>query len=352
MAEPVKLPSGNWRIQVFLGRDKNGKRKFKSVTAPTKREVKRKADQLELSLSKLNVDFNDMTLEQAYDMYIKSKSDVLSPATIAGYERSKRNHFQELMPFKLSKLNQIMIQNAVNSLSATHSPKTVRNAHGLLSAVLKVYYPNLQLHTTLPQKVKPKYIIPTTAEINMLLDIANDKVRVPILLASQGGLRRSEICALTIDDFTNFGVYINKAAVKNKDNITVIKTTKTEAGTRFVPLPQAVIAEARKWKYFGIKPSTLSSAYERLLEKADVPRFSFHKLRHYYASELHAQGIPDQYIAQYGGWATVDMLHKIYQHTMRDKTDAIAEKILNVFNTNFQSAEKVNTKVNTHKKKA
>ena len=63
MAEPVKLPSGNWRIQVFLGRDKNGKRKFKSVTAATKREVKRKADQLELSLSKLNVDFNDMTLE-------------------------------------------------------------------------------------------------------------------------------------------------------------------------------------------------------------------------------------------------------------------------------------------------
>lgn len=349
MAEPKKMPSGNWRILVYIGKDKSGKKKYKSITAATKREAKRKADQLELSLSKLNVDFNDMTLEQAYDMYIKSKSDVLSPATIAGYERSKRNHFQELMHFKLSKLNQIMIQNAVNSLSATHSSKTVRNAHGLLSAVLKVYYPNLQLRTTLPQKVKPEYIVPTTAEINKLLELANNKVRLPVLLASQGGLRRSEICALTIDDFSEFGVYVNKAAVFDKNKKIIIKTTKTESGTRFVPLPPAVIAEARKWKYFGIKPSTLSSAYERLLEKADVPRFSFHKLRHYYASELHAQGIPDQYIAQYGGWATVDMLHKIYQHTMRDKTDAIAEKVLNIFNSNFQ---KDNTKDNLQKKKA
>lgn len=146
-------------------------------------------------------------------MYIDSKSAVLSPSTIAGYEKIKRNYFTELMPFKLTKITAVMIQNSVNALSVNHSPKTVRNAHGLLSAVLKVYYPALTLNTTLPQKVKPQYTIPTTEDINKLLELADDRLRVPIKLASQGSLRRSEICALQPSDFNSFGVSITKAVV-------------------------------------------------------------------------------------------------------------------------------------------
>lgn len=352
MAEPKKLPSGSWRVRVFIGKDKDGKKKYKSITASSKREAKRAADQYELTLTNTSIDFNDLTLAQAYDLYIESKSAVLSPSTIAGYKRSRRNHFAEIMPFKLSKLTSVMIQNAVNSLAATHSPKTVRNAHGLLSAVLKAYYPNFQLNTRLPQKVKPQYVIPTTQEISQLLALAGDEIRVPILLASQGGLRRSEICALTVEDFNDFGVSINKAAVYDDNKKIAVKTTKTVAGTRFVPLPPSVISEAKQYEYFGITPNRLSHLYEALLKKADVPRFSFHKLRHYFASELHAQGIPDQYIAAIGGWQTVEMLHNIYQHTMRDKTDTMTAKILNVFNTNFSQKSSDDTKDDTKNKKA
>ena len=349
MSEPKKLPSGTWRVLVYIGKGKDGKKKYKSITAPTKREAKKAAEQFELTLTGTSLDFNDLTLEQAYDLYIESKSKVLSPSTIAGYKRSRRNHFADIMPFKLTKLTPVMIQNSVNALAAEHSPKTVRNAHGLLSAVLKTYYPTFQLNTRLPQKIKPQYIIPTTEEINKLLDLAGDEIRVPILLASQGGLRRSEICALTAADFNDFGVNISKANVYDDDKNVVTKTTKTVAGTRFVPLSPEVISEVKGWRFFGISPNRLSHLYEQLLKKADVPRFSFHKLRHYFASELHAQGIPDQYIAEIGGWQTVEMLHNIYQHTLRDKTDTMTAKILSVFNTNFQ---KDNTKDNTQEKKA
>jgi len=37
--KPEKLKSGNWRCKVFLGTDLNGKKKFASVTAPTKKEA-------------------------------------------------------------------------------------------------------------------------------------------------------------------------------------------------------------------------------------------------------------------------------------------------------------------------
>lgn len=87
MAEPKKMPSGNWRVRVFLGKDKSGKKKYKSITAATKKEAKRAADRFELSLTTSCIDYNDLTLEQACKMYIESKSAVLSPSTIAGYEK-------------------------------------------------------------------------------------------------------------------------------------------------------------------------------------------------------------------------------------------------------------------------
>lgn len=342
MAKAKKLKSGNWRVLVYEYTDENKKRHYKSITASTKKEAEYQA--AEYALNRKETSYEDLTLSEAYQRYIESKSAVLSPSTIAGYDYSKRTYFQKLMPMKLSKINTKLIQTAVNELSATHSPKTVRNAHGLLHSVIKSYKPDFEFNTTLPQSVKPDYIIPTTEDINKLLKSADEKIRVPILLASQGGLRRSEICALTPSDFTEFGVNINKAAVLDVNKKVVIKTTKTIAGTRFVPLPQNVIKEAKEWKYFGCTPRTLSNQYCRLRDKINIPKFSFHKLRHYFASELHAQGIPDQYIAEIGGWETIEMLQRIYQHTLRDKQKEMSEKIISIFDTNFQ---KCNTKCNT-----
>lgn len=346
MAKAKKLKSGNWRVLVYEYTDENKKRHYKSITAPTKKEAEYQA--AEYALNRKDNSYEDLTLSEAYQRYIDSKSAVLSPSTIAGYDYSKRTYFQKLMPMKLSKINAKLIQTAVNELSATHSPKTVRNAHGLLHSVIKAYRPSFEFNTTLPQRIKPQYTIPTTADINSLLKNANEKIRIPILLASQGGLRRSEICALTPSDFTDFGVNINKAAVLDVNKKVVVKTTKTVAGTRFVPLPQNVIAEAREWKYFGCSPRTLSTWYDRLHQKVNIPKFSFHKLRHYFASELHAQGIPDQYIAEIGGWDTVEMLQKIYQHTLRDKQEVMSDKIINIFNNNFENA----TRNATQKKKS
>lgn len=335
MAKAKKLPSGNWRVQVYSHTDENRKRHYKSFTASTKKEAEYMAAEYQMS-SHRDLSYEDLTLREAYERYIDSKSAILSPSTIAEYTRMKNKHFQNLMPMKLSKIKAGLIQTAINEMSASSSPKTVRNAHGLLHSVLKAYCPGFEFSTTLPQKVKPKYIIPTTEEINKLLDNANDKIRVPILLASHGGLRRSEICALTAEDFTELGVNVTKACVYDESGSMVVKTTKTIAGTRFVPLPKNVINECRNWEYFGCSPKTLSTRYDRLCEKVDVPKFSFHKLRHYFASELHAQGIPDQYIAKIGGWESVEMLHRIYQHTLRDREDDILNKIVNIFNQNFQ----------------
>lgn len=335
MATAKKTKNGKWRVLVFDYTDEYGKRHYKSFTAKSKKEAEKAAKRFQVLENRDKEIYEDLTLAQAYDNYIAIKSAVLSPSTVAGYKRSRKNHFKRLMPMPLKNLTPQLVQAAVNEMSIDHSPKSVRNAHGLLHAVIMTYYPKFQFNSTLPQKIKPDYQIPTTEDINKLLLVCDERLRVPVLLASQGGLRRSEICALSPEDFTDTGVYVTKANVYNSTNEVITKTTKTVAGTRFVPLPQEVIAEARMWKHFNPTPTTLSNWYHKARKKADIPMFSFHKLRHYFASELHARGIPDKYIAEVGGWESVDVLHKIYQHTLRDKQTEFQTKIVDIFSSNF-----------------
>ena len=61
------------------------------------------------------------------------------------------------MPYKLNKLNNNIIQSAINDEAKKHSAKSVSNTYGLLSAVLKSFHPSLQLNITLPQKEKKRY---------------------------------------------------------------------------------------------------------------------------------------------------------------------------------------------------
>lgn len=137
--KPEQLKSGNWRIQLQI----KGHRY--SVTAPTKKEVREKAKQLYagLELEKRL----PMTVGRAMDQYIAEKSGVLSPSTIRGYKSVRRNYFQDLIDMNISDLTQGDIQLAVsNEALKGKSPKTVRNAHGLLNSVLEEFRPNFNVH--------------------------------------------------------------------------------------------------------------------------------------------------------------------------------------------------------------
>ena len=66
------------------------------------------------------------------------------------------------------------IQTEINRLSKEHSPKTVRNYHGFISAVLGTFCPNLKICTTLPQKVKNEPYIPSDNDVKQILEYVKD----------------------------------------------------------------------------------------------------------------------------------------------------------------------------------
>ena len=82
----------------------------------------------------------DITLDEAMERYIKSKS-MLSPATIRGYESMRRIYFGSIKTTKLRDLTQEKIQAEISTIAKTHSPKSVRNAHGFISAVISMFVP-------------------------------------------------------------------------------------------------------------------------------------------------------------------------------------------------------------------
>ena len=68
MAKAKKLPSGNWRVQVFAGTDSNGKRIMKSFTAETKKEAEFLAAQF---TARHKEPVSEMTVGKAIDKYTR-----------------------------------------------------------------------------------------------------------------------------------------------------------------------------------------------------------------------------------------------------------------------------------------
>ena len=342
MAKAKKLPSGNWRVLVYAGKE-NGKPKYKSFTAPTKREAEAKA--ATYTLDRKDRENGKMTVREAIDRYIQSKENILSPSTCREYIRMAKHYPIDLLDRQLDSVTQENVQFAMNVIAKDHSAKTVRNAHGLLSSALAVYAPDLTLRTTLPAKDKKEPYIPSDEDIKKLLDFVKGKsVEAPILLAATGGLRRGEISALTLDDFTDKGVNISKDMVLAADKREwMTKQPKTAAGFRFVVLPPEVIELAKQRLPFPV-PNTITDQFIKAIKACGIPRFSFHKLRHYYASSLHALGVPDKYIMASGGWESEQTLNTVYKHAMASVLEVETQKAVDHFSKVY------NTKYNTNKK--
>lgn len=334
MAKAKKLASGSWRCLVYDYTDAAGKRHYKSFTSqdPTQKG-RREAEALAAAwaLEKEERTRCPMTYGEALDRYIEERSATLSPSTIREYRRSRGADFQMLMSVPLDEITQEIVQKAVNEERRTHSPKSVRNMHGLLSGVLRSYRPDFALNTTLPQKERPDLYIPSDDDIKEILWYVgkfDKEMELPVLLAAFGPMRRSEICALESVDVKGNVVHVRRALVMNDRKEWVLKTTKSYAGDRFIDFPDFVAEKLRQreGRITDLTPTVITHRFRTALKKLGIHHFRFHDLRHYSASIQHAIGIPDAYIMQRGGWGSDAVLKNVYRHVLQDKEKEMTEK--------------------------
>lgn len=324
-----KLPSGSYRIRKMY------KGQMYTVVfdkKPTQKEaMKAMADELD----KVQEKHKSLTFQAAAEEYIESKKNVLSPSTIRGYAGIIRQIPEKFLIENVHDITALDVQAEINRMAKEHSPKTVRNHHGFISAVLGVFCPNLKLTTTLPQKLKKEPYIPTDEDVRRVLEYARGtEYELPLILACYG-LRRSEICALEVEDIDGDVLRINKAKVLSENFEWISKTTKTTASTRELIIPREAADKIREQGYvYKGHPNSITRYLETVEDALGIPRFPMHKLRHYFASKMSALHIPEEDIMRMGGWETDYVMKGVYRHAMEDKNKerlrAAAEKLSDI----------------------
>lgn len=348
MAKAKKLPSGKWRIQVGYT-DWNGKYRRVSFTADTKKEAEYLATEYKIKLQKESKPDNK-TLRQIATDYVDSLVNVRSPSTIAGYRKIIQSSLDEdILEARVGFLTKEMYQRAINKYAKNHRTQTVVNVHNVFKNALKWKNINIADNIALPKPQEKEISIPSDEEVHRLLEnIEGKRVELLIKFAVFLGLRKSEILALEWKDInlSKKTVSINKAFVKGEDGIYVLKEPKSKAGYRTLTMPDILIDALGKPgkpkdRVINDSPAALESMYKRILRKLDMP-YSFHALRHYNASVMLKENIPNKYAQERMGHSTEEMLKRVYQHTFPEKHEEYDEKMNDFFNDFMEDKEKTN----------
>ncbi|WP_317853808.1 site-specific integrase [Chakrabartyella piscis] len=356
MAKATKLASGQWRAQAYSHTEiVDGKQKKirESFTAPTKKEAEYLAAKFKMQNKRTEI--VNISLGDAMEGYIDSKDGILSPSTVRQYRQIKRTYLLDLQSVPLKAITNLKIQIALNQdyKEKELSPKTMRNISSLLSSSIQLYNDDFRYRVTLPEKERYQYHLPTQSELSSLLrSTEGTKLRTAILLAICLGLRRGEICALQWSDFDYEQklVQINKAMVLDEKGRWQIKKPKSYAGIRTLSVSDGLIAELKKIDAAspmdGLSPTRVSQQFARALKKEGLKKFRFHDLRHFNASTMMAEGIPDKYAIERMGHSTTAILKSVYQHTedaKRAETDKVINHCIDTFleNSSHESSHKI-----------
>lgn len=346
MASIKKLSKDKWQATVFIGRDANGKQLKKKKTFSTEKEAKAFARELEQEIEERKyINIDNIRLSVWMDKWLELNENRLSPSTFVSYQMYVDTHFKPALgSLKLNQINEIHIKQYMNDKLKDLSSTTVRK-HMLI--LRKILYEALKHKSPcndieLPKKEEYKPRVPTEKEFNEIHEAVKGTRDEPIvLLAGWCGLRRGEIFALKWNDidWNNKTIRIDEARAISKDGF-VDKKPKSKKGLRTIAVPEYLIQLLDKQRksqkqinkrIFNIRPDNYSSYFASIIKKKKLPNIRFHDLRHYHASWLYKQGIPDHYAAQRLGH-DINVLKGIYQHLDMD----VKTEIDNLIKANFK----------------
>lgn len=323
--EPRQLPSGNWHIQLRLGGQSV------PVTEPTRAACIKTAQLIkaEHAAGKRVQQRTEDTLGDLIDQYIKRYEPVLSPSTVRGYTSIREHRFPDAMKKRPVEIRDW--QSVINRELKICSEHTVKNAWGLVTAALKdakqpvpdvklAPLPDNELSFLEPEEI-PKFVAAARGdlcEMEMLLELH--------------GLRSSEMLQVmrqNLIDLHANRIMVRGAIVRSNNGMVQKRTNKSKAGTRPVPILIPRLGDlAYDCQTSGTTipthgTTTILRHVHETCARAGVTDVSNHGLRRSFASLCYSQGVNMHVLQQWGGWADLATLNKIYiKCAQRDKSSA------------------------------
>lgn len=280
-------------------------------------------------------------------------AQVHRPSTVAHVETMLRRHAYPVLGGRpIASVQPSEVQAWVKGLSLVLAPATVGVVHGLVAAVFKAavgdrLIPSSPCATTrLPKREPTRVMPPTTAQVLALADGVPDRFRALVVLAAGTGLRQGEAFGVTLDrvDFFGRNVTVDRQLVQVVGAAPRFGPPKTRASHRTVPLPQVVVeALAEHVRNYppgrdgllftteGAGPlrrtAFSANVWRPAVQRSSLDGFTFHGLRHYYASLLIHHGESVKVVQDRLGHATAAETLDTYSHLWPDSEDRTREAV-------------------------
>lgn len=335
---------------------------------------------------KYELDRNFHSSKVLFGDYLKTWIDTVhiinkKAGTVQSYRSIYENYIKgsRLYNIRLTDLTALDVQEYLNGLLRQNK------SYGVVSSVQKLISPciryaftqqNILVDFSRSIKIQKPTSVEDLSNVNPMTKaeqeifvkaIEGSNFEVLFLTALNTGARIGELSALTWEDidFSNHEIRINKTLAYQKDKVTKkyvaqIGPPKSMASNRTVPFPEFLtpyLQSARKKELekkmrlqnkfadrnlvfsnrMGdfLKGNAIRSAMETILEKADLPHFRFHDLRHTFATRLFELGESPKTIQTILGHSDVSTTFNIYTHVLKDVTVKSAYK-LHKLNDEFQ----------------
>ena len=373
-----------YRANVYLGVDKvTGKDVKTSITGRTKKEVKQKTKEAEITfLQNVSTRFqasNITTYKELASLWWESYKHTVKPNTQLNVRRLLDNHILPLFgSYKLDKLTTPLIQNVVNKL-ADKTNKGEEGAflyydslHSLNKRILQYgvvmqaipFNPAREVilprNTQIAKREKVKHF--ENQELKKFLDYLDslnlnkfryyyENTLYKFLLAT--GCRINEALALSWSDIDleNAVVHITKTLNYKQET----NSPKSKASLRNIDIDQATVSMLKQyrlrqtmeaWKigksenivfsdFIHEYPNnrTLQTRLRTHFKRAKVTNIGFHGFRHTHASLLLNSGIPYKELQHRLGHSTLSMTMDIYSHLSKEN----AKKAVSFYETALKS---------------
>ena len=354
-----KRKDGRWEARVISSYKPDGKAIYRSVYGKTYLEAKEKRNDLLRSTAaissrceKTGSSKGKITLEEVAWEWLAARKDSIKESTYAHYTNLVRRHLLPCLgPRRLYALTPEVLDGFLREKLRTGradgkgglSPKTVADIRSVLLQILlyaqRRQYPcAAQSHMFYPKNRQSATRIMTReeqAKLETVLFQCPDPLHLGVLTALYGGLRIGEVCALQWGDISleSGTIRIHKTMLRiqeltpdaRRKTKVLIDCPKTESSNRVIPMPSFLMAFLKQHrmakdvylltgKRAYMEPRICLEKYKRLLIRAGLDSFTFHTLRHTFATRCVENGFDAKSLSEILGHANVNTTLQRYVH--------------------------------------
>lgn len=309
---------------------------------------------------------SQMTVDAWFDFWIHEiKEKTTRPNTVRNYrERYKHNIRDVIGNMIISEVKPMHCQQVLNRMEEKYKGSTMEQCRITMVSMFLYAQENQIIPVSpvlksvkCPKKVEKKVRFLTLEEQEKFLEIAKGTSNYyQFALILQTGLRTGEMIGLKWEDidFHKRTISIKRSMEFRYENQKfVIGEPKSKSGYRTIPMTQTAydilkVKEREKhtrkvvdfrYKDFVFinktgmptKNSTYDSTLYKLADKACIPRFSMHTLRHTFATRAIEAGMKPKTLQEILGHANIGITMNLYVHITEDEKEKEIKKFEQAF---------------------